>query len=479
MLTASSERVVRRRTRRDPNPRFLPDVSAQLDALAGCPELQLPADHPARQIKAIIDLIDTDELRAQYSSLGRHGHDPARLLAMWVYASTIGIHYASVLERMATTDAALRWLAGGHAPSATTLKRFRLRHGEFFRAAIDRTVQLAQERGLLALDEIALDSMRLRAHASPSAVRRKEHAQARLEQLSDVHADTLSTEQREAHEAAVARNRAVVDECETRDVASFVKTNELASLMKFPHGGALPGHRITATAAGASHRFVIGVFVDAAPTDRGKLPEAVRQTLEVLDQLGISKEERIRIVADAGYWDADSIRYAESMRERVDVLIADARPKPERHRLNMLPREQFVVSSDERTVTCPAGRLMKGPESAGRGARRWFGVGCDTCELRPQCTKGQTRKFEIQIGLEAPRDEMRARLQRPEDKAFYRKRSAIIEPVFASLQHEMGFRRASSRHAQTVVAEVLLKVLAHNVRRLIAGSRLSVIWIAV
>jgi hypothetical protein len=42
----------------------------------------------------------------------------------------------------------------------------------------------------------------------------------------------------------------------------------------------------------------------------------------------------------------------------------------------------------------------------------------------------------------------------------------------------MGFRRASSRHEGTVVAEVLLKVLAHNISRLLSARGLSrVYWL--
>jgi hypothetical protein len=42
----------------------------------------------------------------------------------------------------------------------------------------------------------------------------------------------------------------------------------------------------------------------------------------------------------------------------------------------------------------------------------------------------------------------------------------------------MGYRRASSRREGTVVAEVLLKVLAHNISRLLAARRLSrVYWL--
>jgi len=37
----------------------------------------------------------------------------------------------------------------------------------------------------------------------------------------------------------------------------------------------------------------------------------------------------------------------------------------------------------------------------------------------------------------------------------------------------MGSRRASSRYEPTILAEMMLKVLAHNVSRLLAARRLS------
>jgi transposase len=477
MLSATTEQKPKRRRRRDPNPRFLPDQRAQIDALLGCPELQLPADHLARKVRDVVELIDTTPLRAHYSSLGRHGHDPARLLAMWLYASMIGVHYATGIARLTTTDAAFRWLAGGHTPSLATLKRFRQRNGEFFLAAIERTVELAHERGLLKTDELAVDSMRLRANASMTSLRRKSRSTKRLEQLARVDGGSLSANEQAKHARLVERHQKAVETCERKGVASYSETNELAALMKFPHGSAMLGHRITATAAGASHRFVVGVFIDASPNDTGKLPEAIPQVLATLESIGIPKAQRIRLLADAGYWDAESLRYAESVSDRAEILIDDAQARPQRHREKFFARERFTVSTDERSVTCPAGRLMKGPESARRGVRRWFGVGCEGCSLQPQCTPGKRRRFVVRDGFEGPRDEMRKRLKAPESQAHYRKRSAIIEPVFASLQSEMGYRRASSRLAQTVTAEVLLKLLAHNIRRLLAATPLSVLWL--
>jgi hypothetical protein len=57
--------------------------------------------------------------------------------------------------------------------------------------------------------------------------------------------------------------------------------------------------------------------------------------------------------------------------------------------------------------------------------------------------------------------------------SFAEDRIATIEPVFSNRESTMGFRRASSRHEHTVMAEVLLKALAHNVSRLLGARGLS------
>ena len=482
-LQLAPVRIVRRRNRRDPKPRFLADMSSQLDAVMGCPQLCVAAGHPARQIQAVVEQLDTTSLDAGYSSLGRHGHDPKRLLGIWIYASTIGVHYASQLERACKTDAAFRLLSGGYSPSAATLKRFRAKHAVFFRAALEQTVRMAHQQGLLRTDEMAVDSMRLRAHASMNAVRRKQRAVDKLAGLEKANPHELSATEQAIRDQAIARNRAVVQTCQERAVTSYVKTNESAALMKFPYGGAQPGHRMTVTAAGASERIVIGVLVDAAPTDVGKLPGAARQALEVLRGAGVPVQQQHQLLADAGYWDTVSLEYAHQMRDRMQIWIADARPPAERNRdaNTSFGPEDFVVSEDKRSVTCPAGRSMQGPESGGQGLRRWFGKGCGDCSLKPRCTKGKRRKFQINLTFEAARDPMRERLAAPGSKSLYRKRSAIIEPVFASLESDMGFRRASSRHSATVLAEILLKLLAHNVRKLAlaARKRLRVLWLTV
>ncbi|MGH7288184.1 MAG: transposase [Myxococcota bacterium] len=464
------ERPIRRRTRRDPQPRFKRDKTDQLDAVEGCPSLQVPADHRARAVQRIVGRLDLSSVEASYSSLGRHGHAPRRVLAVWVYASLIGIHHATKLSRALETDAALRLLSGGHGISRSTLNEFRLRHGALFADCIAQTVAMAQADGLLALDDLAADSMRLRAHASTKAVRTLSRSQRRLVELAAVDPGGLSESERGKHRAKVEKHTCAVAECEARGRTSIVTTNPSAALMKFPDGAGLPGHRISAMAAGVQARFVVAVLVTADTNDYGLLEPIVAETSRVLVRSGVSEDAPLQVAADAGYCARSDLAFAERVRERIDILVDGAEAPAGRS--GRFGRDRFTFHPDG-SIGCPAGRLMKGPFLQPDGRTKWTGVGCADCALRTNCTPGGIRSLYIDAEFDQLRAAMRARMDAPGGRERYHRRIATVEPVFSNLESTMGFRRASSRHEATVLAEVLLKVLAHNLSRLLGRRKLS------
>src|SRR6185369_1628874 len=148
LLSASpSSREVRRRKRRDPKPHYKKDESNQLDALYGCPELAVPREHIARVLKELVFSLDLSKFDGGYSSLGRHGYDPRHVLGVWVLASMMGLHHATVVARQLKSDVVLRFMSGGHAFSEGVLKRFRTR-AENFAELIQQTVELAFAQGM-------------------------------------------------------------------------------------------------------------------------------------------------------------------------------------------------------------------------------------------------------------------------------------------------------------------------------------------
>jgi hypothetical protein len=301
----------------------------------------------------------------------------------------------------------------------------------------------------------------------------------RLKELGAVDVSKLSDEARRQHAAKVEKHKDALRRCEEEARTNVVLTSPSAGLLKFPTGASGPGHRVTVVAGGTKTRLAVAVLIDAAATDYGKLGPAVTETRRVLLDAGMREETRLRVRADAGYWTKDDLKFASENASWLDALIAErfsaANPKAD-GKPKLFGRERFKILDNEKGVTCPADRPMRGPFREKDGDTMWKGVGCSECPLRSQCTPGKQRVLSVDYEGDRLRDKMRKRMNEPDAKALYAERIATIEPVFSFIEDTMGFRRVSSRLPQTVRAEILLKVLAHNIARLCARSRM---WIVI
>ena len=466
----------RRRVPRDPTARFKRDNESALAAA----QAMVPEAHLSRQVLKLMQRVDTSKVEAQYSALGQRGYEPRGLLSVWVYASLIGLHHATKLARALVTDSALRLLTGGHVVSRAVLNRFRMQQAGLFGAALEQTVQWALEQGLVDAQALAVDSARLRAHASLRHVRIRKQSEQRLQQLAQVDTSALSAPERAQHEQKVAKHTQAVKLCTQAKAASVVLTNKAAALMQFPGDVYLPGHRLTVTASGAQSRLVVGVLINAAPNDQGLLEHAVLQARAVLHKAGLPSVASLQVAADAGYWSLPDLSFAQANTSWVDMLIHQ---KSNRSRLQAKGRPYFtrdafrLVSRDE--VRCPADKPMRGPTRYKASSPHSFtyrGDGCTSCPKHHACTPSKSRQLVVHWDYEKLRSFMLQRMSQEGALARYHQRMATVEPVFSSVEDSMGFRRVSSRREGTVHAEILLKLLAHNVSRLLSRSKLLCVY---
>jgi len=475
MLEEQVPQRTRRRFPKDPTPRFRPDVSRQLDSLRGCPDYQVPKDHLAREVWALVERVDTSSLEASFSALGRHGFHPRRVLAVLIYGSLIGLHESTKLGAALKTDAALQFLAGGQVISSGTLRRRRQQMGGFFQSVLEQTVVLARELGMLEKVEVAVDSVRLQAHSSNGSIRSLARSKQRVAELKATPTEGLNAEQQEVHAEKLAKHEHAVAHCEQQQVSNFIVGNELASMMKLGNGANAPGHRATVAATGAKERLALAVFVDASAVDAGKLQRAVEEARRVLQAVGASPQQ-MPTSADAGYWTKEDLKFAIESGDDVLIKEPPAQAKYDSEGNRLFSREHFTLLPDDSAI-CPAGKKMVGPLRGNYGRKRFVGVGCSACPLKSKCTTGKTRNLTLDIELERLREQMRKRFEA--NKSQYNKRIAIIEPVFSNIESTMGYRRVTTRHTDNVRAEILLKVIAHNVSRIIHRRRVVCVLISV
>jgi transposase len=132
----------------------------------------LPADHRARLVWSFVESLDLsqlyDQVLAREGEAGRPAADPAVLLSLWLYATVEGVGSARELERLAQSDAAYRWLAGGVPVNYHGLADFRVLSAEVLDRLLAQSVTALIGEGLISLGS-----------RSPSTARRSAPAPAR------------------------------------------------------------------------------------------------------------------------------------------------------------------------------------------------------------------------------------------------------------------------------------------------------------
>src|SRR6267142_343841 len=141
-----------------------------LDSLIG-------ADHPARLIWAYVSRLDLGELEARIKAReGVAGHPaitPRLLLGLWLYATSEGVVSARLLSRLCERDDVYRWFCGGITVNHRTLGEFRVDHAEFLNRRLAESVTALAAEGLIDLDMLSQDGVRVRASAGASSFRRR------------------------------------------------------------------------------------------------------------------------------------------------------------------------------------------------------------------------------------------------------------------------------------------------------------------
>jgi len=303
-----------------------------LDSLIG------PA-HPARTIWDYVQRLDLQALeeavRAREHTPGQAPVSPRLLLALWLHATSEGIGSARALARLCESHDAYRWLCGGVSVNYHGLADFRTAHPDLLDQLLSESVATLSAAGVIDLDEVVQDGVRVRASAGAGSFRRKKKlhkelkkAQRLIEQLKQEANDDPAASnrriraagERAAHERA-ARVTAALDklaEIEAERVRR-AKTNKKqtaqqkeprasttdpqARIMKMADGGYRPAYNCQLGTV-AQGQIVVSVDVTATGSDRGLL----RPMLDRLKQRYGRRPKRHLV--DGGFNKNDDIEWA-------------------------------------------------------------------------------------------------------------------------------------------------------------------------
>ena len=414
----------------------------------------LPAGHLAWYVLDVVDELDLGAFCAVYRAdgSGRPAHDPAMMVALLVYAYAVGERSSRQIERRCREDVAFRVIAANRAPDHTTVARFRKDHAERLASMFVQILALCAKAGMVRVGTVAVDGTKIKADAGLAANRTYPKIREEVDRIL-AEADVVDAREDEQFGGACgdelppelaepvsrrARLRAAKRELDAEEAARqadyqarmTVREEHRQKTGKNPRGRPPvapkdeqlanskrnitdPDSRImsargahvqayNAQAIVGEGQVILAAQVTNSPNDSNQLQRMLAAARENLD--AIDHDEKIKcVLADGGYWNHDDIRAVGQTRTVVIVPTSDPHHKGPR---KLGPRQGQQADRINKILATSAGRRL------------------------------------------------------------YRRRAAIVEPVFAHTKHTRGIDRFARRGTQAVSNEWQLIAATHNLLKL-------------
>jgi transposase len=296
-------------------PRMREPVRDQIELHAIDLDGLVAPDHPVRVIWAYVEKLDLrdlkEETRAREHTPGQAAVSPSLYVALWLYATSEGVGSARALARLCESHDVYRWLCGGVSVNYHGLADFRTAHPELLDRLLSEHIASLSVAGVIDLDEVAQDGVRVRASAGTKSFRRRKKlhkelkkAQRLIERLKQEVTDDpqassrrimaareRAAREREARVAAALDKLAEIEAQRQRRAKTNKKqvekqaeprtstTDPEARVMKMADGGFRPAYncQIGTTAGG---QIVVATQVKTVGSDRG----LIRPMLDELKQ---------------------------------------------------------------------------------------------------------------------------------------------------------------------------------------------------
>lgn len=336
----------------------------------------LPEDHRARIVWAYVEGLDLTPLyqpiQAVEGEAGRPATDPKLLLALWLYATLEGVGAARALDRLCTQHLAYQWLCGGVPMNYHTLADFRTAQGPFLDRLLTRGVAALLAHGLVTLERVAQDGVKVRASAGAASFRRRPTLEACLAD-AEAQVRTLRAELEAAPGATTARQRAARERAARERQARVARalaalpaleakkkpadrtkarastTDPEARVMKLADGGYRPAYNLQ-FATDTGHQVIVGVDATNAGTDHGQLAPMVDQ-IETRHQ-----QPPAATLADGGFATKEDIA---AVSDRTTVYAPVQQPKdPARDPHAPLPTDPPAVAAWRERMGTPEARAI-------------------------------------------------------------------------------------------------------------------------
>jgi len=416
-----------------------------------------------------IDGMDLSELLESYSPIGRHAIHPRILLGLIIVGILTGKSSLRDLEHLAICDVRAWWICRGEQPDHSTIGKFIVTHeawisGEGFQSALKQAIGgLGVRPGDAAIDGTVIESAasRLNMLKKDAARAAADEASRAAHERPDDRDAKLSAESAEKVARAIEQRTAAREATgKPADRLKVAASDPDAVNQPRKDDVVAPSYKPSIVAT--SEQLIVGQLVDPSSETAAVLP--LIEQYEVA--LGAAPST---LMADAGYHTLDVLALA--VMKGIDILCPSGKATGAddvERKSSKLGKREFHFDAAENVYRCPAGetlvQLRRERDRDGRTFNKYGGAPCSECPRKAQCSDARAGRTIKRYDGDELKEAQRAVMAQPAARARYKRRSAIVEPVFGRLR-EMGLRRFRRRGLALVRAEFALYCIAYNFKR--------------
>ncbi len=479
-------------------------------------------NHPVRVVDEVLSKIDIQPLARQYKTGGASSYHPGMLLKVLVYAYINNIYSSRKIEEALQQNIHFMWLSGMSTPDHNTINRFRgERLKEPLKKIFTQVVQLLAAEGLLSLKELYTDGTKIEANANRytfvwgNAIKtNKEKMKLQLEELwkyaqgvaaselDDTDPDGFDKIDKQKVEQTIAQiDAALKDKPVSKQIKqklnyakkqwpaaldryelqekilgehrkSYSKTDTDATFMRMKedhmkNGQLKPGYNLQVS---SNNQYITHYSIHQATTDSTTLPQHLN---DFKQQHQLTPNV---VTADAGYGSEENYQYLDDQHITAYVKHNQFDRQQNQTIQNKKPftTDKLHYNKEQDYYVCPMGQHMKNTGTYNKVSSNGFiqtvtkyqAQNCNSCPLKGTCHKSKgDRIIEVNHRLNQLKQQANQRLLSEDGIKKRKQRCWDVEPVFANIKNNHGFKRFMLRGKEKVSIEAGLLALAHNLRK--------------
>ncbi len=482
----------------------------------------IAVNHPVRVVDEVLSKIDIQPLSRQYKTGGASSYHPGMLLKVLVYAYINNIYSSRKIEEALQQNIHFMWLSGMSTPDHNTINRFRgERLKEPLKKIFTQVVQLFAAEGLLSLKELYTDGTKIEANANRytfvwgNAIKtNKEKMKLQLDvlwkyaqgvaasELDDTDPDGFDKIDKQKVEQTITQiDAALKDKPVSKQIKqklnyakkhwpaaldryeqqekilgehrkSYSKTDTDATFMRMKedhmkNGQLKPGYNLQVS---SNNQYITHYSIHQATTDSTTLPEHLN---DFKDQHQLTPNA---VTADAGYGSQENYQYLDN--QNITAYVKhnqfDREQNAAIQHKKSFAADKLHYNKEQDYYVCPMGQHMQNKGTSNKITSTGFiqtvtkyqAENCNNCPLNGACHKSKgDRIIEINHRLNELKQQANQRLLSEQGIKKRKQRCWDVEPVFANIKNNHGFKRFMLRGKQKVSIETGLLALAHNLRK--------------